>query len=153
MGQRATQLETCPVCRSTGPSFSLLKLLQLSGKYNVVRLADALPAVPEKVMSEAEFNNQLQKIQVQVNALRRDRHRSAAQLAYQAYLGSHAVAAITQNEVLKLRDSMTEETQLHYNGMLKSTWELSVNAKSGRRTDLISAQRDLALHRATPKCS
>ena len=126
---------------------SLLKLLQLSGKYNVVRLADALPAVPEKVMSEGEFNNQLQKIQVQVNALRRDRHRSAAQLAYQAYLGSHAVAAITQNEVLKLRDSMTEETQLHYNGMLKSTWELlgEVQNQAQARADLISAQRDLAL--------
>ena len=47
----------------------------------------------------------------------------------------------------KLRDSMTEETQLHYNGMPKSTGSCSgeVQNQAQARADLISAQRDLAL--------
>lgn len=125
----------------------LLALLQLSGRYDAVRLAQALPAVPEQAMGASEFTQQLQKIQSQVNALRRDRHRGVAQLAYRAYLGSHAVATITRNEVQKLQEQVTEETQLHYNGMLKSTWELlaEVQTQAQTRADVIDAQRDFAL--------
>lgn len=125
----------------------LLKLLQLSGRHDAVRLADALPAVPVQAMDEDEFARQLQRIQAQVNAVRRDRQREAARLAYQAYLGSHAVAMITRNELLKLRELITEETQLHYNGMLKSTWDLlaEVQAQAQTRLDLINAERDFAL--------
>jgi hypothetical protein len=125
----------------------LLKLLQLPGRYDAVRLPDAMPTVPDQAMSEPEFNKRLQAIQVQVNALRRDRHRGATQLAYRAYLGSHAVAKITQNEVIKLRDSISEETLLHYSGMLKSTWELiaEVQNQAQARVDFINAQRDFAL--------
>lgn len=124
----------------------LLQLLELGGKYQAVRLGSALPAVPKQAMAEGEFNNRLQKIQAQVNALRRDRHRGVTQLAYQAYLGSHAVAT-TQDEVLKLQDFVTEESQLHYNGMLKSTWDLlgEVKNQAQARSDLISTQRDFAL--------
>jgi outer membrane protein TolC len=125
----------------------LLKLLQLSGQFDAVRFPNAMPTVPEQAMSEPEFNKRLQTVQAQVNTLRRDRHRGAAQLAYRAYLGSHAVAKINQNEVLKLRDFVTEETQLHYSGMLKSTWELltEVQNQAQARADVINAQRDFAL--------
>lgn len=125
----------------------LLKLLELSGRYDAVRLPGAMPNVPEQAMSELEFNKRLQTVQTQVNGQRRDRHRGAAQLVYRAYLGSHAVAKVNQNEVLKLRDTITEETQLHYSGMLKSTWELlsEVQNQAQARADVINTQRDFAL--------
>lgn len=125
----------------------LLRLLQLSGRYAALRLPPALPAVPDRIMDDVEFNERLRNIQNEVPALRRERHRSAAQLAYQAYLGSHAVALVTQNEIAKVRDQVLEDTQLHYSGMLKSTWELlgEVQNQAQTRVALIGSQRDFSI--------
>ncbi len=124
----------------------LLKLLQRAGPAHTLRWAKALPDVPAQTMDEATFERQLQRIQPHVNTLRRDRHRGAAQLAYQAYAGSHAVVGLTQN-LLLLRQQGVETTQLHYNGMLKSTWDLltEVQNQAQAQVDALHAQRDFAL--------
>lgn len=125
----------------------LLALLQRTGQYDVVRLNAALPAVPAQAMAEPAFARWLARVQPHVQALRRDRHRSVAHLAFQAYTGSHAVATLTQDGVLKLQERVHEETQLHYNGMLKSTWELldAVQNLAQARLEVVTAQRDFAL--------
>lgn len=126
---------------------ALLKGLRLAGRYTGVKLPGALPPLGDQAMSESQFSTRLQQVQTQVQALRRDRHAAAARLAYQAHTGSHAVATITLHQVLKLREWITDETQLHYNGMLKSTWDLlaEVQNQAQARADLINAQRDAAV--------
>lgn len=124
----------------------LFKLLQRAGQAHTLRWAKALPEVPTQTMDEATFQRQLQRIQPHVNALRRNRHHGAAQLAYQAHAGSHAVVELTQRQ-LQLRQQVVETTQLHYNGMLKSTWDLltEVQNHAQAQADAINAQRDFAL--------
>jgi outer membrane protein TolC len=61
-----------------------------------------------------------------------------------AYLAAHALALDSQGDVLKTREFITEETVLHYNGMLKSVWDLldEVRNQSQATVDAIGAQRD-----------
>lgn len=124
----------------------LLQLLELSGQYPAVQLPTALPTVPKQAMAEDTFNARLQETQAQVHTWRRPRHRAVTQLAYQAYLSSHAVATITEEQVVRLQDLVTEESQLHYNGMLKSTWDLlgEIKKQAQARSDLMTAQRNFA---------
>ena len=60
---------------------------------------------------------------------------------------SHAMARASRGEVLKLRSFITEETVLHYNGMLKSVWDLltEVGNQAVAEVDAIEAQRDFWL--------
>lgn len=125
----------------------LLKLLDLAGRYDTVQLPAALPAVPPQAMDANAFAQQLQRIQPEVPAVRRAQHRAQAQLAYQAYQASHAVAVVTQHEIVPTHELIVEETQLHYSGMLKSTWELlsEVQNLAQARVALVAAQRDFAV--------
>ena len=72
------------------------------------------------------------------------RQQSVAHLAFEAYQASLTVVKDNQNEVLATRQFMVQETQLHYNGMLKSVWDLlaEVNNQSQASIDAINAQRD-----------
>jgi len=64
-------------------------------------------------------------------------------LAREAYLASHALA-MGSMDVLKVREFITEETVLRYNGMLKSVWDLLGEASSQSQAvvSAIEAQRD-----------
>ncbi len=66
------------------------------------------------------------------------------------YWAAHALAQDSQGDILKTREFITEETVLHYNGMLKSVWDLldEVRNQSQATVDAIGAQRDFWLAEA-----
>ncbi len=125
----------------------LLKLMDLAGRYAAVQLPSALPVVPPQAMDASAFERHMQRIQPEVPAVSRARHRAVAHLAYEAYLASHAVARLTLNGVVNTRELMAEETQLQYNGMLKSTWDLlaEVQNLAQARVSGLAAKRDFAI--------
>ena len=57
------------------------------------------------------------------------------------------MARASRDQVLKLRSFITEETLLHYNGMLKSVWDLlgEVSNQAVAEVDAIGAERDFWL--------
>jgi outer membrane protein TolC len=68
--------------------------------------------------------------------------------AYAAYQGAFATATLAQ-EVLKLHQFVTEETVLHYNGMLKSTWDVLTESQNQIQASsaAVNAQRDFEMAR------
>lgn len=124
----------------------LLKLLELAGQADTLRLPDALPPTAPTPMDAPEFERLLLRIQAELPTVRRAQHRAQTQLAYRAYLTSQAVA-VAQGSIVQTRERITDETQARYNGMLKSTWELlgEVQNQAQARVALLAAQRDLAL--------
>ena len=73
--------------------------------------------------------------------------RSQAREAWFRYRGAWDVARHQRDVVLPLSTALQEETQLRYNGMLQSTWELLASARA--RLDSVRAvtqsQRDFWL--------
>ncbi|MDD2729630.1 TolC family protein [Malikia sp.] len=127
----------------------LLKTLELNGIQAAVGLPDQLPELPADVMTEAEFQRRLAAIQSELPRGNRLRNQADAPLAFEAYQASHAVARGTRDEVLKRREFIAEETVLHYNGMLKSTWDLlgEVQNQSQAQAGALAARRDFELAR------
>jgi len=125
----------------------LIKALGLKGLHAAVGLPDQLPALPTDVMSEAEFQRRLAAIQSELPRGNRLRNQADATLAFQAYLASHEVARSSRDEVLKLREFITEETVLHYNGMLKSSWDLLAERQNQAQAQAgaLAARRDFEL--------
>ena len=123
---------------------ALLKTLRLTGTAKSVTLPDALPALSVNSLTEADVTQRLQALQAHMPRAEGLRQQAAAQLAFEAYQASLAVAQGNQNEVLATRQFMVQETQLHYNGMLKSVWDLlnEANNQSQAAIDAINAQRD-----------
>lgn len=76
--------------------------------------------------------------------------RADVQLAVNAYQQARQTAQHTQAQVLRLHTELAQETQLRYNGMLKSTWDLLASART--RIDSVDAalqaQRQLWLAHA-----
>jgi len=72
------------------------------------------------------------------------RNRALSKSAMNVYWAAHALAQDSQGDILKTREFITEETVLHYNGMLKSVWDLldEVRNQSQATVDAIGAQRD-----------
>lgn len=122
----------------------LLKTLGLNGSHASVSLPDQLPELAADAMTEAEFQRRLAAIQSELPRGNRQRNQADAPLAFEAYLASHAIARSARDEVLQLRAFITEETLLHYNGMLKSTWDLlaEVQNQSQAQADALAARRD-----------
>lgn len=125
----------------------LIKALGLNGIHAAVGLPDQLPALPADVMSEAEFQRRLAAIQSELPRGNRLRNQANAPLAFQAYQASHAIARSSGDEVLKLREFITEETVSHYNGMLKSSWDLlaEVQNQAQAQAGALAARRDFEL--------
>lgn len=126
---------------------ALLKLLRLSGTDTRLALPDDLPAVPEAPMTREVWQQRLAAIQAHLPGIDAVRNRVASQTAFDVYQISHAMARASRDEVLKLRSFITEETLLHYNGMLKSVWDLLGEASNQAvaEVDAIDAQRDFWL--------
>lgn len=122
----------------------LLKTLGVMGVHGGVVLPDRLPDLPPQALGAADLEQRSLAVQAQLPTAERMRHRALATMAVQAYQASHALAQDSQGEVLKTRAFITEETVLHYNGMLKSVWDLldEVRNQSQATVDAIGAQRD-----------
>jgi hypothetical protein len=126
---------------------ALLKLLSLGGSPMVLGLPDALPDLPAAPLTQEAWAKQLKALQAQLPSVTATRNRMASQAAFDVYSASHELAQINGGEVLRLRRYITEETVLHYNGMLKSVWDLldEVRNQAAAEVDAIDAQRDFWL--------
>ncbi|MDO9570338.1 MAG: hypothetical protein Q7J58_13335 [Hydrogenophaga sp.] len=122
----------------------LIKLLGLAGLETSLVLPDRLPDVPATAMSEADLQKSTAAIQGQLPNAEQLRNKALARSAIEAYQAAHALALDSRNVVLKEREYITEETVLHYNGMLKSVWDLLDETRNQAQAtaDAIGTQRD-----------
>ncbi|MCM2341196.1 TolC family protein [Rhodoferax sp.] len=129
---------------------SLIKTLGLKGQYAHVTLPDALPDVPQQLPPITAWQQQALAIQAQLPEVEGMRHQANFDMALAAYQASHALVKGTRDEVLKLREFISEETLLHYNGMLSSVWDLLDQSRNQSQAviDAIGAQRDLWISEA-----
>ncbi|MGQ2920860.1 MAG: hypothetical protein ACT6RR_01010 [Hydrogenophaga sp.] len=76
--------------------------------------------------------------------------RAMARQAWVALQSRHALALHAQNVVVPLQTTLAQETQLRYNGMLQSTWELLASARErlGALDAALQAQRSYWLAQA-----
>ncbi|MDP3412417.1 MAG: TolC family protein [Polaromonas sp.] len=132
---------------ATQAEASLIKTLRLTGMHSAVALPDRLPDVPVQALSPQALDGRVAAIAAQLPRAEGMRNGANARLARQAYLSSHALAVSAREEVLKVREFITEETVLHYNGMLKSVWDLlgEVSSQSQAVASAIEAQRDFCI--------
>jgi len=122
----------------------LVKTMGQTGLQEGFSLPDQLPAIPAQPMTEADLQKRADAIRNQLPDAESLRHRALSKGAMNAYMAAHALAQGSQGDVLKTREFITEETVLHYNGMLKSVWDLldEVRNQSQATVDAIGAQRD-----------
>ena len=122
----------------------LVKTMGQMGLQDSFSLPDQLPAIPAQAMTEADLQKRSYDIRNHLPAAESLRNRALARDAMNAYWASHAQAKDSQEGVLKTREFITEETVLHYNGMLKSVWDLlnEVRNQSQATVEAIGAQRD-----------
>lgn len=73
--------------------------------------------------------------------------RSMARTAWNQVFTQHTNARLAQDSVLRLQTALTQETQLRYNGMLQSTWELLAQSRErmGALDAAVQARRDFWL--------
>ncbi|MBE0589175.1 MAG: hypothetical protein IH617_14155 [Hydrogenophaga sp.] len=123
---------------------NLIKIWGLTGIEFAVVLPDQLPDVPAVALTGTELAQRAAAIQRQLPNAERLRNRAHSMSATQAYAAAHALALDSRNVVLKEREYITEETVLHYNGMLKSVWDLLDETRNQAQAtvDAIGAQRD-----------
>lgn len=129
---------------ATQAEAALIRTLGLTGMHTAVALPDQLPDLPAQALSPQVLDGRAAAISAQLPRAEGMRNGANARQARQAYLSSHALAMSAREEVLKVREFITEETVLHYNGMLKSVWDLlgEVSSQSQAVADAIEAQRD-----------
>ncbi len=123
---------------------NLVKTLGQMGIHDGYVLPERLPAVPDQPIAEGELDKRAIAIRNQLPTAESLHNRTLAKEAMNAYRTAHALAQDSQGDVLKAREFITEETVLHYNGMLKSVWNLldEVRNQSQTTIDAIGAQRD-----------
>lgn len=89
-----------------------------------LRVADSLPALPEKAMDEAMLQTRLASLRPTLGQAEASTLNQSAGLAYQTYLAAWQIADSQWRQVLPLQQQTYEETVLRYNGMLKHTWDV-----------------------------
>ena len=126
---------------------ALLQQLRLSGTDTRLGLPADLPALPGQPLAREAWQQHLAAVQAHVPGVDAVRNRVASETAFAVYQTTEAMARASRGEVLKLRTFITEETLLHYNGMLKSVWDLlgEVSNQATAEVDAIEAQRDFWL--------
>jgi outer membrane protein TolC len=129
---------------------ALLQLLRLSGTDTRLGLPIDLPEVPATAMTRDTWVHHLAAVQAHVPGMDAVRNRVASETAFAVYQAAHGMARSSRDEVLAVRRFITEETVLHYNGMLKSVWDLldEVSNQAVAEVDAIAAQRDFWLAEA-----
>lgn len=128
----------------------LVKTMGQMGLQDGYSLPEQMPAIPEESMRDADLQKRSDAIRKQLPVAEGLRNRALTKDAMHTYWTAHALAQESQGEVLKTREFITEETVLHYNGMLKSVWDLlsEVRNQSQATVDAIQAQRDFWLAEA-----
>lgn len=122
----------------------LLKLLAQGGRFAGVQWPATLPE-PAAVVSQPAFESRLQRLRRLYGAVGA-RIRGDALLAYDNAVDAFTAAQASADTVAT-REMVVEETQLHYSGMLKSTWDLlaEVQALAQAQVADVYAKRDAAL--------
>ena len=152
--QRAVTTERMNLQRTQAAALTarsaLIKELGLAGLVTGVVLPDQLPAVPEQAMPATELQQRALAIRGQLPDTQGLRSRWLAPQAIETYGAAHALARLAQGEQLATQRFITEETLLHYNGMLKSVWDLlaEVRNRAQAEAEAIDAQRDFWLAEA-----
>jgi hypothetical protein len=123
---------------------NLVKTMGQTGLQDGFVLPDQLPAIPAQPMTAADLQKRGDAIRNQLPDAESLRNRALSKSAMNVYWAAHALAQDSQGDMLKTREFITEETVLHYNGMLKSVWDLldEVRNQSQATVDAIGAQRD-----------
>lgn len=122
----------------------LIKTLGLTGKVARVALPESLPEVPPQLVPLDAWQKTALSIQAQLPEAERLRSQANITMALAAYQASHALVKGSRDQVLKMREFISEETTLHYNGMLSSVWDVldASRSQSQALIDSIGAQRD-----------
>jgi len=123
---------------------NLVKTMGQTGLQDGFVLPDQLPAIPAQPMTAADLQKRGEAVRNQLPDAEGLRNRALSKSAMNVYWAAHALALDSQGDILKTREFITEETVLHYNGMLKSVWDLldEVRNQSQATVDAIGAQRD-----------
>lgn len=128
----------------------LVKIMGLMGLAEGFVLPDQLPAIPSQPMAAPELQKRGDAIRSHLPNAESLRNRALSKTAMHVYAAAYSLAQDSQAEIVKSREFMKEETLLHYNGMLKSVWDLlDVTRNQSQATvDAIGAQRDFWLAEA-----
>ena len=126
----------------------LLKLLGPVGMYQAVATPGSLQDLPKNILSEQDVDSRGKALQEQSYYADRFVNQDNLFQAFAAYQGAFANATLAQ-DVLALHQFVTEETVLHYNGMLKSTWDVLTESQNQLQaaSAAVNAQRDFEMAR------
>ena len=124
----------------------VLKSMAQVGAYQILALPTAMRDLPKQISTEQAVQAKGRAIQAQLYDAERFASRDHVAQAFAAYQAAFANAGIA-DEVLKLHQFVFEETVLHYNGMLKSTWDVLAESQSQIQaaTAAVNAQRDFEI--------
>lgn len=100
---------------------------------------------PRRLLNRPALSHALQA-QAQLDAASANA-RSQQREAYARYRSAYDVARHQRDDTVRLNTALQEETQLRYNGMLQSTWDLlaSARARVQSQSASVQAQRDFWL--------
>ena len=126
---------------------NLVKTMGQTGLQDGFALPDQLPAIPVQPMTAAELQKRAEAVRSHLPDAESLRNRALSKSAMNVYWAAHALAQDSQGDILKTREFITEETVLHYNGMLKSTWDLlaEVQNQAQAQAGALAARRDFEL--------
>ena len=123
---------------------SLIKTLGLTGQVAAVALPEALSELPPQLAAMETWQQRTLAIQAQLPGADGVRNQANISMALAAYQTSHALAKGSRDGLLKKREFISEETVLHYNGMLSSVWDVLGEARNQSQAaiDATHALRD-----------
>lgn len=101
---------------------ALHQLLGLRGPHTL-DVPSTLPDLPASLPDATQRQTRLLALQDQVSWRQAQQLAALAPVWWASTAASHAQAQDSR-ELLRVRQHITEQTQLHYNGMLKSTWDV-----------------------------
>jgi outer membrane protein TolC len=124
----------------------LLKSMGQAGLRQTLTVPTQLPDLPKQIRTEEEVRSKSESVQQQLFDAQRFANRDHVFQAFAAYQAAFANANLAK-EVLELQQFVTDETVLHYNGMLKSTWDVLAQSQSQIQASIaaVDARRDFEL--------
>jgi hypothetical protein len=124
----------------------VLKSFGKVGVYQALDLPGKMPDLPKSTVAQEVVQSRAQRIQDQLYTAERLVNRDNLTQAWAAYEAAFENAKLAV-EVLALHQFVTEETVLHYNGMLKSTWDVLTESQNQIQAAMaaVNAQRDFEI--------
>jgi outer membrane protein TolC len=124
----------------------MLKSFGKVGMYQSLDMPSKMPDLPKSIATSEALQSRDKAIQDQLYYAARFVHRDNLTQAIAAYEAAFENAKLAV-EVLKLHQFVTEETVLHYNGMLKSTWDVLTESQNQIQAAMaaVNAQRDFEI--------